>query len=213
MTVGQRLSELNERIFDSALLDSLRAAYEEEEKSDPSLASLAEDYRSAKAALPHILNERQAADVALAESLSLEGEEWGMRFAYTRGVFSGFEQYFTPADAESAFKQRVADQLLWMPNMQYYKEHYKRCNRINALFEKAKKGLSESDAEKLTDIQLACADRQLGILRHAFYTGYRYALYIENTIRLDERWVSDEKRVSTERSLDLIKNGKKRVRL
>ena len=48
---------------------------------------------------------------------------------------------------EDAFNEFVFKELLMMPNMQKYKEHYDRKNEINSLFESIRKDLGTEDAE------------------------------------------------------------------
>lgn len=203
MTMEQRVTEIHERIFDDALFDSIRAAYDDEAQIDGLLSDIVESYQKAKAVLPSLLSREQAANLAEAERLSVENEKWAMRFAYIRGAFSGFEQYFTQADAENVFIVRVMEQVMQMPNMQLYREYYERRNAINALFAKTGKNLCAPGAERVTDIEVACQDRLFGVLRYAFYTGYRYALSVVEMAGTGEHCALAEKRIQTERDLGL----------
>lgn len=183
MSVEERLAAIQKRVFSEDFLDSILAAFSSEAKNSYYMKLTEEDYQKAKSILPNILSKEQASDLAKAEELCHENEQWLMRFGYTHGVFSGFQQYFTDKNAEDVFRNQVQCQVMQMPNMKRYQEYYNRRKETSALLEAASNGLDKADAEHIASIELLWMERFLGVLRHSFYTGYRYALSVLDDVQ------------------------------
>ena len=59
-----------------------------------------------------------------------------------------------------------------------WKNCHSRRDRINPIYELAKNGLDEVPAAHVVSIETTWGEREDGVLRYAFYLGYRYAASI-----------------------------------
>ncbi len=201
MSVEKRLAAIQKRVFSEDFHDSILAAYNDEAKNSYYMESIGEDYQKAKSTLPNILSEEQASNLAKAEELCLENEKWLVQFGYKRGIFSGFQQYFTDKNAEDVFRNQVQFQVMQMPNMKRYQEYYDRRKETSALLKAASNGLDKADAEHIASIELSWMERFLGVLRHSFYTGYGYALSVLDDVHSDASYTIMGKLLITEHDL------------
>lgn len=202
--------EIHKKLFNEVLPDLIYKSYHADVKQNTQLLCVEMGYELAEKLLPNILNEQQADCVAAAKCLSVENERWAIRFAYTRGMFAGFEQTFTPANAERVFQKRVRNQIMRMPNMQRYKKYYKRREQITDLFKAARKDLSKTLAEQIKEIEFDIQERLCALARHAFYIGYRYALSIVDIVQPARYCITPRKLLITEHDLGFTKTVEER---
>ncbi len=213
MKVKKRIAEIQERICNDELFNSILNAYYDEAKGDEGLSDYEAEYLTARSALSDILNETQSTSLAEAESLCLEGEKWLMRFAYVRGVYVGFQQYFTPEKANHVFEIQIMNKVMTLPGMKSYPSYYECRSKILELFEKARDGLCEEYTDHVTNIEAAWSNRDLGVSRHAFYTGYRYALSVVGQVApLGETYSIIDKILTTEHGLCFTRTVEERER-
>ena len=118
-----------------------------------------------------------------------------------------------PDDHYKPFDEYVHDDLLTMPNMEKHREYYERRRKIKGLVEKIKENLSEDDSEQMIIFFCTFGERELGVLRHSFYIGYRYALDIVEEIDLLGTAKIADKILYTEYKLGFTMTGKEREQL
>lgn len=206
MNIEKELKGLAQNMNSDELLESILKTYSEEMTGQ--CYEVEKEYQEGKEKLSPVLTEKQKEDLEQMERLFAENQQYSLGWGMKRGIYAGFEQYFVEDSTEDAFNEFVFKELLMMPNMQKYKEHYDRKNEINSLFESIRKDLGTEDAENLTVVYSTYEEKQLGILRYSFYIGYRYALsVIEDTVPLGAAGVK-EKILYTEQELGFIKMGK-----
>lgn len=70
------------------------------------------DDQAAKEALAGALSEAQTEDLRLLETLYAENARFAMGFAFTRGLYAGFQQYFVHDSTEKPFGTLVMDPLI-----------------------------------------------------------------------------------------------------
>lgn len=175
MHIRNELTAMAERMFSDDLLDTILAAYKEE-MDDAECGISEEEYRKGAKVLSSALNERQKSDLSEMERLCNENIKYALRFGFMRGVYAGFQQHFTEDSAEQPFHKLVENQLLTEPQMERYPEYCQRRDDANELYHTLEKQLPDNLKEHIISIYAAWDNRLYGVLRYAFYLGYRYAL-------------------------------------
>lgn len=213
MRIAQRIEAINERICSDALYDSIKDSCDAEAKRDKLLAKTMKDDRTAKEALAPICNEEQAAALDRIECLEREHGKYGMRFAFTRGVFAGFQQFFTKARAQAVFENQVVERVMRSSGQKYQCDRRERKEEINRLYNLLRETLPESCDDQVTDMEFAADDRFYAVLRHSFYTGYRYALSVIDEVTVIGQSTMVGKVLETENELGFTPTFEERERV
>lgn len=161
-------------MFSDSLLEHVLAAYraELEKHNDRSAAS----YQESHSALESLLSAPLLAELASFETSCQECAKCAMEFACKRGLYVAFEQFFVPETSESPFYDFVEAEILLHPA---YQQARTACNRtFSALNAQLGTAGDAHASTHLLAIQAAWDHRIHGVLRHAFYFGYRYAVSI-----------------------------------
>lgn len=212
MNFKNELKVLTDQMFDNRLLDALLAAYRQEAEGD-GYEIVEKEYCEGAETLSSVLNEEQKAALSKMENLCEENIKYGVRFGFTHGVFAGFQQFFVDETTKRPFEDIVVNEILKEPNMKKYSDYYqRRCefNEINATLEEQ---LDEANREHLTSVYCGWEGRLYGVLRHAFYMGYRYALsLIEEIGPIGTTYQIIEKTLMTEHELGFTSTAEERER-
>lgn len=183
------------------LFESVFALYQKECRAKGSGLS-EEEYDAAKAILPSILPDEQLDCLREAEKLCFENAQWLAEFAFIRGVYTGFQQHFIHYAPPEQFKALVFDEVLQMPGMQLYPEYYARRGTTNELFAQSRKWLLPAASDQVVEIEVTWQNRFLGVCRHGFHLGCRFALSLVWDAVSGEASGPDEDRIrSTVREL------------
>ena len=195
------LKTMQERMFTVELLDEIQRAYQLEVAEDGlDLSALAE-----RAALCTLLNEEQRAALDEAETLCTENMAYALRFAFSQGVYAGFEQLFASAAPEDPFETYIVKRILTYPGMALHTGYCQKREQINGRFAKVEQQFPVEGRELLTDLQCAWDNRLYGVLRYGFYLGYRYAFSILDTaVPAGGKARSVGKLLQTEHALDFL---------
>ena len=177
MQIRGELVLMNERMFDEALLNRILDAYKQEMQDDE--ADITErEFETGKKSLLAVLNDNQKLALTEMESLCAENVKYALKFGFIRGIFVGFQQYFERDTTKCPFEKFVADEILKQPHMNKYVEYSNRRIKFNEICKVMEEQLDEVDIEHVISVYCGWEDRLYGVLRYAFYMGYRYALYI-----------------------------------
>lgn len=175
MNVKKELEAIKDRIFTEELLETVLAAYRQE-MEEIGYGVSEKEYAQGKGALASVLDQEQKALLAKAERACWEDLAWGLRLAFDRGVFAGFQQYFVPDAPANPFQKLIMDGT---------KPYKPRCTEgpageeeADSLFPRLHGQLDEGAQEHLVSIEAAWEDRLYGVLRYGFYMGYRASLSV-----------------------------------
>lgn len=175
MDTNDCISEIKGRAFNEAFFDRVYSLYQEENCKD-GLSIDEQEYEESQNALPDILSDEQAAALRDAESVSLECAKWLAEFAFSRGLYVGFQHHFVPDAPARQFTTMVFEHVMQMPKMQMYPEYFVLRGQANDLFNRSRKGLDKKKGDHISGIEATWQQRFFGIVRHAYYLGYRSAL-------------------------------------
>lgn len=175
MDVTNEVLKIRERIFGESLFEHVFALYRQESRAKGSGLS-EKEYDAAKSILPSVLPDEQLACLREAEKLCFENARWLAEFAFARGIYVGFQQHFIHYAPPEQFQALVFDEVLQMPGMQLYPEYYARRGKINELFVQSRKWLLPAASDHVVEIEVTWQNRFLGVCRHGFHLGYRFAL-------------------------------------
>ena len=90
MQIRGELVLMNERMFDSALLNRILDAYKQEMQDDE--ADITErEFETGKKSLLTVLNDNQKLALTEMESLCAENVKYALKFGFIRGIFVGFQ--------------------------------------------------------------------------------------------------------------------------
>ena len=175
MNITVELSAIREYMFNDRLLDSLLDACNREmEAADCTIVR--EEYLQGKAALCPALRDEQRAALEKAESLCRENMKYAMEFAFFQGCCGFFHQLFSKDRLERPFQGLVVEEILTLPGMARHKDYYKKRQETNLLFQTLSSQLPRRSQEELTSVESFWDEQLYGVLRHAFYMGYRRAM-------------------------------------
>lgn len=174
MEPAHDILKIRERMFDDSFFDDIFGLYQKECREEGSGVS-EKEYDEAKARLPALLPKEQLVCLCEAEVLCFEIARWLAEFAFARGVYAGFGQHFAHGGSADQFKPLVFEAALQMPGMQRYPEYRARREKANDRFIRSRKHVSPAAADQVAEIELAWQNRFLGVCRHAFPLGCRFA--------------------------------------
>lgn len=177
MTMIEGLTEMVEGVLANDLLNYIFSFYRREMEEWGDTASESE-YQAGKAALSGLLNEKQKETLSQMENLAQENLKYGLHFAFQRGEYTGFQQFFSEKSLHTPFHTLVTNQIVIMPQMAQHTDYFERRKKLNQCYTALQQQLEEAAKESLLSVYSVWDDRLYGILRHAFYLGYRYALSI-----------------------------------
>lgn len=212
MFIEKELSLLTQKIGTDELLDKIFRTYFKEMREEY-FYDVEKEYQNSRQVLEQILEEEQEKSLKMIEELFKENMKYCVGFGFKKGLYFGFEQYFKEESTKDPFDEYVHDDLLTMPNMEKHREYYERRRKIKGLVEKIKENLSEDDSEQMIIFFCTFGERELGVLRHSFYIGYRYALDIVEEIDLLGTAKIADKILYTEYKLGFTMTGKEREQL
>lgn len=109
------IQKIRERVFDDSFFDDIFGLYQKECHEEGSGVS-EKEYGAAKAILPTLLPKKQHVSLCEAEVICFEIAQWLAEFAFARGVYAGFQQYFANNVSVNQFKSLVFDAALQMPS-------------------------------------------------------------------------------------------------
>lgn len=181
MYVKKELQLMFERMFSENLFKTVLEGYIKEMDEDGTGIS-EQEYIQGKKELALILNEEQTAALLEMESLCEKNVKYALRFGFTQGTYVGFQQFFVEETTQEPFEDFVVNQLLTEPHMKRYGEYYQRRTQFNEINRVLEIQLDNNGREHLISVYSGWENRLYGVLRHAFYMGYRYALSIINEV-------------------------------
>lgn len=173
MDIKKELPAITGRILHEDLIETLLSDYQAEmEEMDGGRIEAA--YRAGISALSAGLNEKQAEMLRSFERLSEQMLHYAAQFGFAQGVHAGFRLQLV-GDAPRYFFETLAEEEFLHPTKPPY-----------AVWRAESLALMQSLQDELGDILRAHAvsvesywdERGYGILRHAFYLGCRYAVFL-----------------------------------
>lgn len=213
MNVKSVLRQMEERMFNQELFDTLLEAHKQEVAADHVDPSEIE-YAEGEEVLSRVLSEEEKQALSEMVDHGTQNIKFAVRFGFTRGLYAGFQQCFSADCPTQPFAKFVENQLLQEPNMRAFYEYYKRRCAMNAIDEALESQLDKVLMEHVTSISSGLDDRLYGVLRHAFYLGYRYALSVAEDVEpLASRVWMTERTLLTEHELAFTLTVEERERL
>lgn len=177
MQIKNELEEMTERMFNDDLLNKILETYKQEMKSETGNIT-EKEYVEGVRALASVLNDKQKNALSEMENLCANNVKYALKFGFTRGMFVGFQQFFVKNTTKRPFEKFVINEILEQPRMNRYEEYSNRRIEFNEICKMIEAQLDKEQGEHLISIYCGWEDRLYGVLRHAFYMGYRYALFI-----------------------------------
>ena len=211
MNIEEELKKITENIGTKELITKILSAYLEEMKSKEFIDS-EQEYQQSKQILNFVLTNGEKENLIKMERLFRENMQYSMGFGFKRGIYAGYEQFFSLENTKDSFGKFVYDELLVMPNMKKYTTYYNRQTEINMLFDKVMRVLETDNQEHMTTIYCACDEKNYAVLREAFYMGYRYALSMIEEIKTSNIADITDKILYTEHELGFTMTCKERER-
>ncbi len=175
MKFSNELTAMTDRLFSSDLIDRALSDYKQEMKDD-FLDINEKEFEEGVQFLSSMLTAEQKEKLSVMENLFIENITYSFRFAFTRGLYIGFQQYFVQDTTNNPFEDYIINQLLTNPNMKRYTEYSERLESINSIYHILTDSLDTDSRDHVTSIYLGWDNRLYGILWRAFYLGYCYSL-------------------------------------
>ncbi|HIR87189.1 MAG TPA: hypothetical protein IAC00_08635 [Candidatus Limivicinus faecipullorum] len=175
MNITVELSSIREYMFNDRLVDSLMDAYSREMQAQ-GYTIVQEEYAQGKAALVRALSDEQLAVLEKAEGLCRENMKYAVEFAFFQGSCGFFQQLFSKDGPERPFQGLVVEEILTLPGLARHEDYFKKRQEINRLFDSLSSQLSSWHRDNLTSVETFWDEQLYGVLRHAFYLGYRRAM-------------------------------------
>lgn len=211
MQMKTELEAMADRMFDNDLLDKVLAAYKQEMRGDG--IDIAErEYDEGTRALAAALTQEQKRSLSEMESLYADNAKYALQFGFTRGVYVGFQQFFVKDTTKQPFEKYVADPILKQPQTSCYGEYSNRQIKLNEICTMLKEQLDEANGEHLISVCCGWEERLNGVLRHAFYMGYRYAISMIEEVEPLGTYQMIEKTLMTEYEIGFISTTEERER-
>ena len=117
------------------------------------------------------------------EVLCAKNVDYALEFAFHRGVYISFEQLFVENTEKHPFTELVCSKILHNPEMQTLFPYASTRDQFNQCASLLEEQLEKEWREHVTTIYCGWDDRLYAVLRHGFYLGYRYGLYIMDQVR------------------------------
>lgn len=173
MYIQNELNAMTQRMLNEDLLNTILDACRQEQDETGS-EEIGLCYREGSDALAAILDENQQAMLAEAEETYREIMRRAMKFCFVRGLYAGFQQFFTEDATARPFETFVEAPTLgqerdYLPWSEPLRRTLELQNALHAQ-------LDDAGREHLTSISAAWDTWFLGVRRFTFYLGYRYAL-------------------------------------
>ena len=212
MQIKNELEAMMERMLNNDLLDKVLETYKQEMQAD-AIDVAEKEYNEGAQALASVLTAEQKRSLSELESLYADNAKYALGFGFTRGIFVGFQQFFVKDTTKQPFEDFVMNQILKQPHMGRYDEYNNRQIKLNEICKIMEEQLDEASKEHLTSICCGWEERIHGVLRHAFYMGYRYALsIIEDVEPIGATYQIIEKTLMTEYEIGFISTTEERER-
>ena len=181
MHVNDILTAMRQRMFTPELTNSLLAAYwkelEEEEEEDEI------EFQRSHRILEEKLTPVQKDILRDMEVLCAKNVDYALEFAFHRGVYISFEKLFVENTEKHPFTELVCSKILHNPEMQTLFPYASTRDQFNQCASLLEEQLEKEWREHITTIYCGWDDRLYAVLRHGFYLGYRYGLYIMDQVR------------------------------
>ena len=171
MNFGREVKAINERIITDEMLMGIMRAYVEANADDADEV----EYKDACLKLAEIKNTDIGGVVAETEELCCENVKYAIRFAFNRGVYACYRQFFEGNTTETPYGDYAEEKIFVMPDMVLQGEFYNRRMAINDNFERLRAIAAEKYGDFIDAIESAWGERENGGLKYGFYLGYRYA--------------------------------------
>ncbi len=190
MRFSSELKAIDDRLFCNDLIERAVSAYKQEINDD--LMNVNEkEFEEGMKFLSSVLTIEQKAKLSEMEKLFIENINYAFRFAFMRGLYAGFQQYFVQDTTKNPFEDLVINQLLTNPN---------------SIYHILTDSLDTNSREHVTSVYLGWDNRLYGILWQAFYLGYRYSLSAIDTVEPNGIQIAMvEKILVTEHEIGLTK--------
>lgn len=185
LNIKTELEHMQRRMLNGKLLDKLLKAYLMELKNSDEQISETE-YREASKALAAALNEAEKNELRVLEGYGRDIVREGMLFAFPRGIYAGFLHLYAEKPPEYLFSDLITRTSSNIPTEMHCAQQV-----FNHQSEALDKMVCETRPNPetckpllyhLTSIGCAWEDRQYGVMRYAFYLGYRCALDIIRSV-------------------------------
>lgn len=177
MYIEEELKRLTKNISSNEMMNKILKAYLKELKRDE-FYDIEQEYWVSKRILNSKLTSKQKNFLKTIENLFSENMKYSVEFGFKRGIYAGFKQFFTSENTKAFFDKSVCDELLTMPHMKKHTEYYNRQIEINQLSDRLMEDLEKEYQEHIITIYCTYDEKNYGVLRYAFYMGYRYALAV-----------------------------------
>lgn len=177
MNYKTELDAMEKRLFSDELIDNMLADHKRKQAEDEIEAD-EEEYPAAVEELRALLNEPQKNMLNEMESRNLEMLKLGAQYAFKRGLFAAFHQYFEEDRPERPFEtwvkgpmqeKRPSSQKLWFTARKTEMEH---------LYSELQMDLAPGAQGDLVVVYATWEGRINSAMRQGFYLGYRAALQV-----------------------------------
>ncbi|RKJ83039.1 hypothetical protein D7X33_00865 [Butyricicoccus sp. 1XD8-22] len=181
MQIKPELEQMEQRMLNNELLDTLLNAYLAEIEGSDDLVSEIE-YRESSEILAATLSEAEKDELRILEGYGRTLLLEAMRFAFRRGIYAGFQHLYDENPPEFLFSELVNCKPYELPAEISCAQHVFQ-HQSDALEKMVCEARPDPKVYKpllyhCISISFGWEERQYGVMRHAFYLGYRYALSI-----------------------------------
>ncbi len=211
MQIKNELEEMTGRMFNDDLLNKILQTYKQEIKNEGGNTT-EKEYIEGVQALASILNDEQKAALSEMENLCADNVKYALKFGFMRGMFTGFQQFFEENTPKQPFEKFVINEILKQPRMNRYEKYSSKRNEFNEICKKIEAQLDKDQGDHLISVYCGWEERLYGVLRYAFYMGYRYALFIIEEIEPGATFEIVEKTLMTEYEIGFTCTAEERER-
>lgn len=171
MPNNKNLSNIYNQIFSEDVLDSILEKYQHDLEASGS-DIMERELQDSIEPLSRGLSALQKKDLSRLEQLFRDNMLVAMRFAFSRGIYAGFDEL---TSMQVAFLTLVQNELLTCPNMKKYPAYRRRSDMILDICYNMEKQLEGSLREHFISFECGWDERLQGVSFQSFSLGWLYA--------------------------------------
>ena len=175
MGMQKILADLYRRLFTDEMAEAILEAQKQGLWED-GYGFLEQRYQNGRLALFRSCSEAQKAELDEMERLHQENIRYAMSFAFQRGIFAAFQQYFTSDNAGSLFSELIEGSILDAEGRRNFVPYIRREEAASKLAGQLAEQTGRE--QEMAAITSGWSQWEYGTLTYSFYLGYHAAVML-----------------------------------
>ena len=175
MGMQKILADLYRRLFTDEMAEAILEAQKQGLWED-GYGFLEQRYQNGRLALFRSCSEAQKAELDEMERLHQENIRYAMSFAFQRGIFAAFQQYFTSDNAGSLFSELIEGSILDAEGRRNFVPYIRREEVAGKLAGQLAEQTGRE--QEMAAITSGWSQWEYGTLTYSFYLGYHAAVML-----------------------------------